>query len=143
MADPTACPTRTLEGIIRGTSFRIAGIDETAQGLVQSFELQFQRKLTRVYDLTSAGFYYLEGPPEGTVTFTKIIGPKGAPKITCECTPKNIILSMGPMMCLGNTNGKDVSYTLWNALPFGLNGKGNAGDFLIAFGISYMFSDIT
>lgn len=141
MAANVTCTERTVEGVMRGTNFRIRGLSEGAEGLVQQFQLQFQRRLSRVYDLSSPAFYYIEGPSEGQVSFTKVVGPKGAPKLTCDCEPTDIILDAGQTLCFPDTTF-DATYTLKNALPFGLTGQGNANNFLIIFGISYLFNDI-
>lgn len=142
MADAT-CTDRTVEGVIRGTNFAIRGLGDNAAGLVQQFSLQFQRKLSRIYDLSDPGFYYIEGPSEGQVSFTKVVGPKGVPKINCDCTPRTIELDAGQTLCYPTTSEfTDATYTLKNAMPFGLTGQGNANNFLIVFGISYMFNDI-
>jgi hypothetical protein len=148
MATANTCVPRTLEGVIRGTNFTISGMDGTAQaGLVQQFNLEFKRNLSRVYDLASPSFYYIEGPAEGTVSFTKVVGPKGAPKLDCSCEARDIILDTGPMLCQTQGGGPlgaggTFQYILKNAMPFGLNGQGSADNFLIIFGVSYLFNDI-
>ncbi len=136
------CSSRSLEGVIRGTNFRITGVDNTSEGLVQQFQLQFERKLSRVYDIASPIFYYIEGPSEGQVSFTKVVGPKGAPKLSCSCTPRDIILDAGQTLCYPNNAAFDASYTLKNALGYGLTGQASADNFLVVFGISYLFNDI-
>lgn len=143
------CTQRSLEGIIRGTNFSITGVnDDATAGLVQSFQLQFQRRLSRVYDLASPSFYYIEGPSEGQVSFTKIIGPKGVPRLSCECVARDIILNAGPTLCqtqagtTGQLSTGSAAYTLKNALPFSLQGSGNAENFVISFGVGYLFNDI-
>lgn len=150
MATANTCVQRNLEGTIRGTNFTITGFNDATAGLVQQFQLQFQRKLSRVYDLASPSFYYIEGPSEGQVSFTKVVGPKGIPKLSCECEASDITLNAGPTLCQtqGGTNtqlgqgGTVARYVLKNALPFGLTGQGDANNFLIIFGISYLFNDI-
>lgn len=142
----TTCNGQVLEGIVRGQNFRLTGLDPTLEtGLVQGFSLMFQRKLSRIYELTSTSFYYIEGPSEGTVDFTKIIGPKGAPKISCDCTPRTLTLSLGPAFCFPSTGKTDetiTSYTLSNALPYGLKGGGTSNDYIVAFNLSFLFSNI-
>lgn len=151
MAAADTCVQRTLEGIIRGTNFAIDGIGSDAtRGLVQQFQLQFQRKLTRVYDLASPSFYYIEGPSEGNITMAKVVGPQGAPKLDCTCDANDIVLDAGPTLChtqAGSTGLPQLEsgaarYTLKNAMPYGLQGQGNANNFLIIFSISYLFNDI-
>ncbi len=147
MATGADCVGRELSGIIRGTNFTISGLDGAAMGLVESFSLQFERKITRIYDLASPRFYYVEGASEGQVQFNQVIGPIGAPKLACDCISKDIILNAGPTICPVNTqpmqaNASQFSYTLKNALPFGLSGQGEANNFLIVFGIKYMFNNI-
>lgn len=144
MADAT-CSEHRLEGTIRGTNFTIEGIDDAAAGLVQSFQLQFTRNLARVYDLADPGFYYIEGPSKGEVGFTKIVGPKGAPKLTCDCEPRTLVLNAGETICFPEPTAAQIegaTYTLLNALPFGISGQGNSNNFLISFSISYLFSDL-
>lgn len=148
MTTANTCVSRNLEGIIRGTNFTISGLgDGATAGLVQQFQLQFQRKLTRVYDLASPSFYYIEGPSEGQVSFTQVVGPKGAPRLSCDCAARDIILDSGPTLCQTQAGGAlasggTASYKLKNALPYGLTGQGDANNFLIIFGVSYLFNDI-
>lgn len=141
MAD-TTCANRSVEGVLRGTNFRIRGLGEGADGLVQQFQLRFERKLSRVYDLSDPVFYYIEGASEGTIALSKVVGPKGAPFLSCDCTPRQIELDAGNVACYPD-NASVPSYTLKNALPFGLVGQGDANNFLIVFGISYIFNDIS
>lgn len=147
MATGADCVGRELSGIIRGTNFTISGIDGQAMGLVASFNLGFERKITRIYDLASPRFYYVEGASEGQVQFDNVVGPLGAPKLACECVAKDIILNAGPTICpVGaqplQAQASQFSYTLKNALPFGLSGQGEANNFLIIFSIKYMFNNI-
>ena len=145
MATANTCAPRNLEGIIRGTNFTITGTDGAAAGLVQQFSLEFKRALTRVYDLATPSFYYIEGPSEGNVTFTKVVGPKGAPKLDCTCEARDLILDAGPTLCQtqgGAVANVDARYVLKNAMPYGLTGQGSADNFLIIFGVSYLFNDI-
>jgi hypothetical protein len=137
------CSSRVLEGVIRGTNFRIQGIEEIDNiGLVQQFQLQFQRALTRIYDLASPAFYYIEGPSEGRVAFANVIGPRGAPRLNCDCTPRTILLNTGNVVCYPTTTSFSAAYSLKNALPFGLTLSGDSNKFVIIGGISYMFNDI-
>jgi len=143
MSTNVKCGERVLEGILRGSGFRISGLGTGSEGLVQQFQLQFQRKLSRVYDLTSPSFYYLEGPSEGNVALTRVVGPKGTPKLACDCTPRTIILDASQAACYpANTPGADSAYTLSNAMPFGLQGQGSVDNFLVVFSISYMFNNL-
>ena len=147
MADAT-CRTQRLDGIIRGTNMVVtmssgANADDIP-GLVQSFQLQFQRRLSRVYDLTSPSFYYIEGPPEGTVSFSKVIGPKGFPKLGCDCTPRTIVLDASAALCYGADpeTQNNARYVLKDAFPMGLSGQGTAENFIVFMGVSYMFGDM-
>jgi hypothetical protein len=140
----TACNPRNLEGVIRGTGFTIQGEAPGSNGIVSQFQLEFKRELNRIYDLSSPSFYYIEGAPQGTATFQKIVGPKGAPKLLCSCEPNTVILNTGTGTCYPtNTAAADTSYTLHYALPFGLSGQGQATDFIVSFSVSYLFSDLT
>lgn len=147
MATGADCGGRTLAGVIRGTNFTITGVTPSATALVESFNLSFQRKITRVYDLASPVFYYVEGASEGQIQLNNVVGPKGAPKLDCTCAPADILLNAGPMMCPTGSgqitaNASDFTYTLKNALPFGLSGQGDSNNFLLVFGVSYMFNDV-
>lgn len=151
MPNNVTCDGRTLEGIVRGTNFRLSIGDREVEsgtpenGLVQQFQMQFQRQLSRVYDLQSPSFYYLEGPAEGVIQFTKVVGPCGGPNIHCDCTPVDIVLDAGQAFCYPEEQlcaDIDVAYTLKNALPQGLTGQGSAENFMIIFGVSYLFSHI-
>jgi len=144
MTDAT-CNGRALSGIVRGTGFTVSADDDSFKGLVQAFELDFTRKIQRIYDLASPSFYYIEYPPEGQVAFTKVVGPMGAQKLVCDCLPHTITLSAGTLPCFPKPTGPadpNLTWTLTNAMPFNLRVHGNASDFLIVFSIAYVFSDL-
>jgi hypothetical protein len=150
MAEADTCVTRTLEGVIRGQNFTIEGIDDATVGLVTQFNLQFQRPLTRVYDLASTAFYYVVGNAQGQVDLQKVVGPRGAPRIRCTCDPYTITLDASHTLCHvqgleGDAqllDGVGAKYDLLNAMPFGLQGSGSSENPVIVFSVSYMFSDI-
>ena len=144
MTDAT-CNGRALAGIIRGTGFSVTVDDSSFKGLVQAFELDFTRRIQRIYDLASPSFYYIEYPPEGQVAFTKVVGPLGAQKLVCDCQHHTITLSAGTLPCFPKPTGPadpNLTWTLTNAMPFNERIHGNASDFLIVFSIAYVFSDL-
>lgn len=128
---------REFKGVLRGTNFSISSEEDL--GLVQQFQLQFQRRLSRVYNLAEPDYYYLEGPAEGQVTFSQIVGPSGCPGMNCDCEPEDITLDAGGVLCDQQTN---CAYTLVDALQSGITGQGDAQNFLIVFGAQYIFSDL-
>ena len=142
------CTDRRLSGIIRGTNFRISGIGPSVQGLVRSFQLRFQRKLSRIYDLASPSFYYVEGPPEGSLGLSQVVGPQGAPKLVCDCSSTTLVLDAGPTLCQISEGPLEAGqsparYTLKNAMPFSLEGRGDSDQFLVTFDVGYLFDDIS
>jgi hypothetical protein len=137
-----ACNTRQLEGVLRGTGFTItiAGEGATAfRGLVQSFSMQFIRPMNRIYDLTSSSFYYIEAPPQGTLNLNKVVGPMGAPKIFCTCSPLTITLN-STMSCSPGT--APIIYRLMNVFPVGLAGQGTSENMIIMMGVTFTFTDL-
>ena len=142
-----ACVPRSVAGIIRGTNFTIsvAGSSQ-ALGVVHQFTLEFKRQLTRIYNLAAPDFYYIEGAPEGVLQLQQVVGPKGSPRLACDCSAKDISLNAGSTFCAPPppTPGQPPpgNYLLKNTMPFGLKGGGKADDFLIVFELSYLFSDI-
>lgn len=137
---PTKCSPKTPAGVIRASNFRLSISDY--KGLVQSFNLEFQRQINRVFDLSDGGsFYYIEGPAQGKVGFDSIVGPKGAPSLDCDCAPQTITLDIGTAICQGS-NVAPIRYQLLNAMSFGLQGGGDSESGLIKFGINYSFTDL-
>lgn len=140
MGTTSNCSVAAPAGVIRAGNFKLN--IGTFRGLVQSFQLQFQRQLSRVYDLSDASsFYYVEGPSNGSVAFNSVVGPKGAPELVCSCKPETISLTVGTAVCDGTKNSSPT-YQLLNALPAGLTGQGSSNDFIVVFGIQYQFTDI-
>ncbi len=77
------------------------------------------------------------------VAFSKVVGPKGAPKLSCECGPRTIVLSAGNTICYpDNINATAFDYSLLNAYPTSLSGQGDANSLVLVMGVSYIFSDI-
>lgn len=146
MATNTAsCTGRKLEGVIRGTNFRISGLSSGTNdplGLVASFQVQFQRRLTRVYNLVEPSFFYVEGPAEGQVSLASVVGPRGLPRLACDCVPRQVVISASQVVCSASNVGGDFSMTLKNALPMNFSFQGQATDFLLRFSIGYLFDDI-
>jgi hypothetical protein len=142
MADST-CSFFRHQGTIRGVNFSIAG-DDNFKGLVQAFQLEFARVLNRVYDLSSNGFYYIEGPSKGTVFFNKVVGPLGAPKLICTCNPSTLTLDASNMLCSTSSSpsSSGLTYHLEYALPERLQGQGSSENMIIMFGVGYTFSGL-
>jgi hypothetical protein len=141
MADAT-CNSRSLEGIYRGSSAILSTDDSDFKGIVQGYEIDFQVDRRQVYDLLSPGFYYIELPPAGTATFSKVVGPKGFQKNICSCTPKTITIDASAAMCYPPDADVDAQFTLVNALPRGIKIGSTVETWLISFQVSYIFSDL-
>jgi hypothetical protein len=142
MAD-SVCNTRELEGIIRGSSATISTTDTDFKGIIQGYEIQFQVPRKQVYDLISPGFYYIEYPPQGVASFSKVVGPKGFQKSICTCTPKTITIdATGPVCYPTGTVTPDATFVLLNALPQQLHIRSTTEDWLVTFTVTYIFSDL-
>lgn len=137
----TSCNSRSLQGVFRGSSAVIATDDSDFKGIVQGYEITFQVDKKQVFDLVSPGFYYLEQPPVGAASFSKIVGPKGLQKNLCSCVPKTITIDASAANCYPGT-GVQAQYVLVNALSTGLKVSSTVQDWLIAFSVSYIFSDL-
>lgn len=141
MADAT-CNNRSLDGIYRGSSAIISTDDTEFKGIVQGYEIVFEVPRKQVYDLVSPGFYYIEEPPRGQAVFTKVVGPKGFQKALCTCTPKTITIDASAAMCYPEGSGTDAQFVLINSLPQGVKILSNTETWLIAFQVTYIFSDL-
>jgi hypothetical protein len=151
MADPIAPATFSqliTEGLVRGNDATIT-IDGSAAGLVQEWQLQWDRRLVRQYEVfktdtvvegqNMAFVKYLEGIPNGLLVLNSVAGPLNLPQQACECVPHTIELVPGDMYC----NGFEVSkYTLTQALPVRFTMRGSLTPELVLFNVTYTFVDI-
>jgi hypothetical protein len=132
------CGTQAHAGTIRGTNVVVQA--DGASGLSRSVTFKFQRPLSRIFDLNDSSlFYYVEGPPQGQAALEYIVGPKGGPSLACDCTPTNVVLSVTPGQC----DGQSKTYTLKNAMGSGLQGSVSSENFVFQMSLSYEFTDLS
>ena len=94
----------TLRGSMLNISFNFEG-DNEIEGLVQSFQLQLQRQVTTVYDLTSDQIYIVEGNPQGQFGSNSIIAGFCGEPFVCDCDPGRIELESEAGECEGACEG--------------------------------------
>lgn len=154
MADVFGTDSR-LGGIFKGTSFKmtIAGGGLSLQGsLVQSLNVQYQRQLSRIWELGSTDMYYVEGRAEGQASLQQIVGPKGLVSATlknladlsCATQKRAITLSAGASgeSCNGGEFG-ETQLVLQGPVANGFTLGADAQQFVVNAGITVMFASMS
>ena len=115
--------TPKISGAMKGSNFRLlvgtatapgtlsaaggaSGSGSVAGALVQSFQLQYSRQISRIYELGSRDQYYVEGNTDGNATLAQVVGPNGIVDAAFKslldvCLAKDKVLSLisGPSVC--------------------------------------------
>lgn len=141
----TQCPTYQHRYTIRGNSWRFQRADNTTddiEGLIQQFQLQFQRNVMVVYDLASDDIYHVEGKPVGQLSIQRILAPVQQQALfDCPCTPLSWNLSAGNDGCLPGQAGS-IDYTIKNAFQNMFALQGQVQNNLVSFSVSYAFTHV-
>lgn len=143
----TTCPTYTHRYTIRGNSWKFERIGGNSaagelEGLIQQFQLRFQRNVNIVYDLASNDIYHVEGKPVGQLSIQKILAPvQQSAAFDCPCDPYRYRLSAGNDGCIPGQAG-EIAYTIENAFQADFGLQGSVQNSLVAFTVSYAFTDI-
>jgi hypothetical protein len=140
MATPAACNTKKLVGVIRGTNAVIKFSGSTLYGIVGKFQFQYQRQISKVFDLASPDYYYIEGTPNGQLQLDTVVGPKGLISLACTCEAETITIACNTRC--GNEIGKQVGYVFKDCLPTAVAGQEAIDDFLFRVTLTYTFNDV-
>ena len=95
------------------------GIIQDGKGLsgllMQNIQVQYQRPITKIYELGQAGqaskVYYVEGRPQGSMTIGRVIGFNNSMATfyqqygsACNANKNDLSLNMSPAQCEGTQN---------------------------------------
>jgi hypothetical protein len=136
--------TTTYGGVFKGTTFGIA--DKGA--LVQGVQVQYQRQVSRVWELGSMKQYFLEGHTEGQGSIEHIVGPKGlinelAAKYKDICsTDRTMVLSASTAEC-GDQPGGTSTITLAGVLVTALSFQSQAQNHMVNSSMQIMFTGMS
>lgn len=128
---------------LRGSMLRIAtnlGSGEDLEGLVQSFQLQLQRQMTTVYDLTSDDIYIVEGNPQGQFASSKVLAGFCGTPLDCSCDEGTISLETIRGQCDEACEGE---WVLENVFQQAFSLQGQVSDKVMSASAQYTFTHIS
>ena len=134
----------------KGTMFKIgvgSSSGETTLGaLVQDFAVQYQRQITRLFELGSRQQSYVEGVAAGQLRLSQIVGPVDVVDSLlsdlgdiCRAEDNNVVLSAGAVMCDGDA---PQTIAMTNAVATAVGLTGNVGNFVIQKSLDVMFATL-
>ena len=120
--------------------------------LMQNIQVQYQRPITKIYELGSAGkntnVYYVEGRPQGTMTIARIVGFSAVIGTfytkygnACNAASNNMSLNMTTAQC-GNT-GKPIGLTMHACVLTGIGFNIQAQQLVINENSSMEFANMS
>jgi hypothetical protein len=148
MADIFGIDTK-FGGIFKGNSFSmtVSGAGDFAGALVQSLQIDYQRQVTRQWELGSLNQYYIEGRTEGQGQLNQIVGPKNFVAgivrelgDICKVENRMVSLTAGQTNCNGAGGG--MTMNLGNVLSTSISLGAQAENFLINTGAKIMFTSL-
>lgn len=141
-----------LAGVFKGTTFRLTlggGSGSLEGALVQQVSIQYERQLTRIWELGSRNQYYVEGRAQGQGSLQQIVGPKGIVtgllnelSDTCTATTRALTLTAGNR---AGSCGVDGEATMHLAGPTATSVTmgASAQEFVVNSGLVIMFTSMS
>jgi hypothetical protein len=141
-----------LAGVFKGTTFRLTlggGSGSLEGALVQQVQIQYERQLTRIWELGSRNQYYVEGRTQGQGSLQQIVGPKGI--VTgllselsdiCKATSRALTLTAGNR---AGSCGVEAEATMQLAGPVATSVSmgANSAEFVVNSGLVLMFTGMS
>lgn len=158
----SGCVGRKVTGILRGSGLSLVfsspgnpGV--AARGITAQFQLSFAREISRVYNVLSEDMYYVEAPPQGELSMTRLVGTRGLPSFACNsgsfcCAPFDITIGAQRATCWeANTEQASNfgclvfgdSLTARQAMPKGIAISVSGEQLTIISQVSFIFADLT
>lgn len=136
-----------LNGTFKGTKFALSlttGSSVVDGALIQDFSAQYQRQITRIYELGTHNQYFIEGPTQGNAAISQIVGPSDiissiASELSdlCNTVDRTLTLSAGMKDCNGS---QPRSLHLGNPLMVNFQIAGSAANFTVSSSCGIMFT---
>lgn len=135
----------TVGETLRGSNFVLAASSKDLDiegAFIQEFSLQYQRQVTRIFELGSRTQHYIEGANQGNFALAQIIGSKGITDALmevisdiCNATSNSLTITAGGRLCTTTTgaSGSTGSGTSTSAATTKLTIKGVTAN---SFGVS-------
>lgn len=136
---PIRYNSKVVEGLLRGNDAAITIDGGDAIGLVQEWQIMFDRPLTRLYDLIKPNLSYMELISSGMLVLNSVSGPTNLPTTACECVAHTITLNPGDTYCNGIS---PIIFTFTDCLPTKFILRGSITPELSLFNIVYTFTDM-
>lgn len=157
----------TVGETLRGSNFQLSassGGSTTSNALdvegafIQEFSLQYQRQVTRIYELGSRIQHYIEGANQGNFALAQIVGSKGIVdglmdviSDICNANSNSLTVTAGGRLCTTTTgssgstsggtstatSGTKITVTGVTATSFGISSS--AGNFVVNKQVGGMF----
>lgn len=137
---PLRFNNRITEGVIRGNDATITAGDTDITGLVQEWQISYDRNLARQHDLINGDISYVEAMPAGTLTLSNVAGPLNLPAEVCTDIPVTIKLRPGSTYCNG---ASEFIYIMSDCVPMRFVMKGSLTPELVLFSAVYQFINLT
>lgn len=121
--------------------------DEFQTGfLVQTMNLQYSQRVSRIFELASETQYFVVGRPEGQMGMARIIGPQGAGDAmikkfgdACKVNNNTLQISGGASCSDRPTQSNQFKYTTFNVLLTMIGLNVSSQDMLINQQMQLMF----
>ena len=158
----------TVGETLRGSNFQLSASSGSTSStaidvegaFIQEFSLQYQRQVTRIFELGSRVQHYIEGASQGNFALAQIIGSKGVSDAVmavisdiCNASSNSLSITAGGRACAvtsnstsgtsastpfqtGSTSSK-ITITGVTATSFGVSAS--AGNFIVNKQLSGMF----
>lgn len=138
-----------LNGVFKGTNFALSltsGSTTIDGAIIQDFSAQYQRQITRIYELGSHNQYFIEGPTQGNAAISQIVGPTdiisaiaGELADLCGATDRTLALTAGMAGCDGKAAR---SLNMGSPLMTNFQIAGSAANFTVSSSVGIMFTNL-
>lgn len=133
---PLRYNSKIAEGLLRGVDATITMGDKDMSGLVQEWQVSYDRPVERQYDLIAGGVSYLEGKPQGSLVLSGVVSRSTLYSQACSTELQTIVLTPGSTYCEG---GPPPIFTFTDCLPMKFTMRGALNSSLVLFNVAYTF----
>lgn len=140
----------TYRGSFKGEKVRVTISSLAGGALVREVRLKYAQPVSRVWDLSSGGVYFIAGVPEGQWSFGIIAGPTVTPDLLSAaldiCRPGTITISASPGYCdiaSASSSSRAADYSLNSAVLSEFGMDASTADMMINQSVGGLFVSLS
>lgn len=123
---------------------KVAWSGVSGGGIVRQIQLQYQREVSRIWDLGTGSVYLIAGIPNGNFMFGMVAAGVKPPNYGV-CNPGTVTLAIAQSICRagGGNPAQSSNYTLNHVVSGSVAVSGDSSDMMIVQGVGGTFLSLS